>query len=314
MRRAAWLLATALVASGPALAVVDPTAGPKDGRVRSTPYDPQQVVRITSTGLTPVQVLLEAGEKATGFAGVLVAKDPKAATDWYARDSGNAIVFQPLREMDPSVVFLNTVSADGEDRHYAFELVTRKGDITDVGDQAAYMLVQFTYKAKPDPAALAAQAARAAAWRADQAERDVKAKLELAKLNAPRNYNYSKRGDAGCPVLAPQYVYDDGHKTTLVFPPNATLPAVYWLTPKGEPTRVTTINETLPTGLEVVLPFVKQDLKLARGDDSLACLLHNNAFDPVGTQPGGGTGTVAPDVVRQVRSGPADETRKISTR
>ena len=62
MKWKALLLTASLLAPISALAVTDPTPGPKDSRVRSLPYDPQQVVRLTSTGLAPLEVILEAGE------------------------------------------------------------------------------------------------------------------------------------------------------------------------------------------------------------------------------------------------------------
>src|ERR1700712_6016791 len=122
------LLAATLLTSLPALAAVDRTAGPKDSRVRSSPYDPQQVVRLTSTGLSPLQVIFEAGERPVTIAGALVYTDPKDAKDWLARPSGNVLILQPLRQLEPSVLFVRTVTADGRGRHYAFELRTREGN------------------------------------------------------------------------------------------------------------------------------------------------------------------------------------------
>src|ERR1700689_4080613 len=125
------LLAMVLVApmcvSLGALAVTDPVAGPKAPRIRTTPYDPQQVVRLTSTGLSPLEVIFEAGERAVTIAGALVFTEPKDAKDWLARPSGNVLILQPLRAVDPSVLFVRTAAADGDERHYAFELRTRDG-------------------------------------------------------------------------------------------------------------------------------------------------------------------------------------------
>ena len=137
-------------------AVTDPAAGPKDSRIRTTPYDPGQVVRLTSTGLSPLQVIFEDGERPVTIAGALVFTDPKEAKDWLARPSGNVLILQPLRAMEPSVLFVRTSTADGKERHYSFELRTREGSVADAADPQAYMTVRLTYPAVPTPEAVAA--------------------------------------------------------------------------------------------------------------------------------------------------------------
>lgn len=293
------LFVAALLAPLPALAVTDPTPGPCDSRVRSTPYDPLQVVRLTSTGLSPLQVIFEAGEHPLTIAGPMVFTKPDDAKDWLARPSGNVLILQPLHSMAPSVLFVRTSTADGQERQYAFELHTRDGDLTAPGDSGAYMSVRFAYKAVPTPAAIAAAVARREAVASAASARRVQFRLEQVQA-ATRNYNYDKRDPAGCPLLAPQYVFDDGNRTTMVFAPHAVLPEIYAINQDGKEAVMTTINETTATGLQVVIPSVYSQMRLRRGGK--VCALRNNAFDPVGTQPGGGTGTMSPDVVRQVRT------------
>ena len=300
-----FLFAAALLAPLPALAVTEPGPGPKDSRVRSAVYDPQQVLRATSTELTPLQIVFEAGERAVMISGMLVqvigdkGEVPADAKDWLARQSGNVLILQPLRPVEPSMLFVRTITADGHDRPYAFELHTRTGNMMDAGDKAAYMMVQFAYKPTPAPEAIAAWRARRDAAASAAAERVVQVRLAQAQA-ASRNYSYDKRDPAGCPLLAPQFVFDDGNRTTLVFPPHAVLPQIYTINQDGKEAVVTTINDTTPNGLQVVIPSVQREMRLRRGGK--VCALRNNAFDPVGTQPGGGSGTVSPDVVRQVRA------------
>ncbi len=298
-RKAGALAIAAMLIAGPAGAVTDPTPGAKDSRVRTTPYDPQQVVRLTSTGLSPIQVILEAGEKPATIAGPAVYTDPKETGGWLARPSGNVLILQPQRAQDTSVLFMRTASADGRERHYAFELRTRDGNVADPSDSGAYMSVAFTYPPPPpSPEAIAAAQARRDAQRQAAAERTAQQRLH-AQLSV-RNYNYDKRDTEGCPLLAPVYVYDDGHRTTLVFAPHATLPEIYTINQDGKEAVVTTVNDTTATGLEVMLPTVQREMRLRRGGK--VCALRNNAFDPIGTQPGGGSGTVSPDVQRTVRT------------
>lgn len=300
------LLAAALLAPLPALAVTEPPPGPKDSRVRSILYDPQQVIRATSTGLTPLQFVFEPGEKAVMIAGTLVqiigedGKGAAEAKDWIAKRSGNVLILQPLHKMEPSMLFVRTLAADGKERPYAFELRTRDGSMTDDADKAAYMMVQFTYKHVPTPDEVAAWRARHDQMQSAASERAVAVRFTQGQGSASRNYAYDKRDPEGCLLLAPVFVFDDGNRTTLIFAPHAVLPEVYTINQDGKEAIATTINETLPTGLQVVLPTVQREMRLRRGGK--VCALRNNAFDPIGTQPGGGSGTVSPDVVRQVRT------------
>jgi len=303
------LLAATLLAPVPALAVIDPVPGPRDSRVRSTPYDAQQVVRLTSTGLVPLQVVLEAGEKAVMIAGAMVqvigddGKIPETR-DWLAKRSGNVLVLQPLRQMEPSMLFVRSLAADGRERPYSFELRTRDGKITDASDHDAYMTVEFAYKHVPTPDEIAAWRARRDALVAARGDQAVQARFAQAQLGFV-NANYDKRDPVGCPLLAPvsingqPAISDDGHRTTLTFAPHTVLPEVYVINQDNKKANTTTINETTADELRVIVPSVQRGLVLLRGGK--VCAIRNNAFDTVGTQPGGGTGTISPDVVRQVR-------------
>ena len=299
-RLALLLIAATVLASNPVAAVTDPTPGAKDSRMRATSYDPQQVVRLTSTGLSPVQIILEAGEKPVTIAGADVYTDPKGSGGWLARPSGNVLILQPQRQLETSVLFVRTGTADGRERHYAFELHTRDGNVADLTDTAAYMTVAFSYPPPPpSPEAIAAAQARRETARSSSNERAAQLRFTQAQL-AARNYNYDRRDPEGCPLMAPVYVYDDGHRTTLVFAPHATLPEIYTINQDGKEAVVTTVNDVTATGLEVMLPTVQREMRLRRGGK--VCALRNNAFDPLGTQPGDGSGTVSPSVQRTVRA------------
>jgi type IV secretion system protein VirB9 len=289
-----------LFTSPPAPAVTDPAAGPKDSRIRATPYDPGQVVRLTSTGLSPLQVIFEDGERPVTIAGALVFTDPKEAKDWLARPSGNVLILQPLRAMAPSVLFVRTTTADGKERHYSFELRTRDGDVADTADPEAYMTVRLTYPAVPSPETLAAARARREAAQAAAEDRAMRIRFARTGDMGPRNYNYDRRDPEGCPLLAPLSVYDDGTRTTLLFAPHAVLPEIYVINQDDKEAVATTINDTTRAGPRVVVPSVQREMRLRRGGK--VCALRDNAFDPIGVEPGGGNGTVSADVVRRVRA------------
>jgi type IV secretion system protein VirB9 len=300
--RAILLVATLLtpvfglvLAPWPAMAAADPAPGPKDSRIRTTRYDPDQVVRLTSTGLSPLEVIFEAGEHPVTIAGAQVFTDPKEAKDWLARPSGNVLILQPLRTMEPSVLFVRTAAADGEERHYAFELRTRDGSVADPADPDAYMTVRVIYPVTPGPDAIAAARAR----REAAADRALDSRFALTDESGFRNYNYDKRDPAGCPPLAPLSVFDDGTRTTLLFAPHAVLPEIYVVNQDGKEAVATTVNDTTRGGLRVVVPAVQREMRLRRGGK--VCALRDNAFDPVGGEPGGGGGTISPEVTRRVR-------------
>jgi type IV secretion system protein VirB9 len=203
--------------------------------------------------------------------------------------------------METSVLFVRTAAPDGRERYYAFELHTREGNVADPADRAAYMTVAFRYAAPPPtPEAAAAWRARRDQAVAARAENAANARMASARASAPRNFAYDKRDPLGCPDLAPSYVFDDGNRTTLVFPPHAVLPQLYVVGSDGKEGIVTTINEATPNGLQVVVPSVHREMRLRRGGK--VCAVRNNGFDPIGTEPGAGTGTVSADVVRRVRS------------
>ena len=85
-----------------------------------------------------------------------------------------------------------------------------------------------------------------------------------------------------------------------MFAPHAVLPEIYVVNQDGKEAVATTVNDTMRGGLRVVIPSVQREMRLRRGGK--VCALRNNAFDPIGRQPGGGDGTSSPAVVREVRA------------
>lgn len=200
-------------------------------------------------------------------------------------------------------MFVHTNNADGKGRHYSFELRTRDGNVTDTTDPQAYMTVRLTYPPRPvpqSPEAIAAEEAKRQAAHDKAAERIVQARFAQTGDMGPRNYNYDKRDPNGCPPLGPMYVYDDGFRTTLMFAPHAVLPEVYVINQDGKEAVSTTVNDSTPAGLRMVVPTVQHEMRLRRGGK--VCALRNNAFDPMGVEPGAGSGTISAEVVRQVRA------------
>lgn len=275
-------------------AAVDPQTH-KDGdpRIRYAAYAPGQVYRLTSTGLTPLEIVFDDGESPEMIAGTLVSTDQKHAKDWYAFHHDNVLILQPLHAMAPSILFVGTGRTNGQPgRNYTFELDTRDGSVAQP-DGAAYVQVNMTYPAEE-------AAARAAAWRARQnavRAAQAKARLAQAEFGGPRNWRYLAQGST---VIQPLSVSDDGQNTMLLFPPHATLPVPYIVNQDGRESIVQTTSQDTPDGLLMILHMTVPEIVLRRGKQ--VCALYNQAYDPIGKTPG--TGTLSADVVREVRRTP----------
>jgi type IV secretion system protein VirB9 len=273
-------------------AAVDPqTAKNGDPRIRYAAYASGQVYRLTSTGLTPLEIVFAEGESPEMIAGTLASTDQKHAKDWYAFHHDNVLILQPLHAMAPSILFVGTGRANGQPgRNYTFELDTRDGNVAQPDDDA-YVQVNMTYPA--DEAA-----ARAAAWRARQDAAhaaQAKARLAQAQFEGQRNWRYLAQGST---LIQPVSVSDDGQNTMLLFPPHAAVPVPYIINQDGKESIVQTTSQDTPDGLLMILHTTVAEVVLRRGRQ--VCALYNQGYDPIGKMPG--TGTLSPDVVREVRT------------
>ena len=313
------LLVTSMLVSTVAHAVVEP-AVPKGGDplIRTLTYDPSHTIRLWSTGMQPLRLVFEPGETVVSVAGTRVFMSHGRAQEtggWFIPSGGKAdkdgnvqpapigdvMMLQPMGVNQPSIMFVKTSAPDGQPRRYVIEISTRDGDVIDRSQQGGYVEVAFTYRKTPTPEEIAAARARREAAREAREEQRAQARLVQARHSAPyENIDYWRRDPVGCPVLAPVRITDDGHHTSLVFSPLQVKPEIYAKLANGQPTLVNGVPETTAAGVRIVLPRVYKDLILAR--DGLVCAFENRAYDRVGTQPGGGTGTISPDVVRQVRA------------
>lgn len=90
----------------------------------------------------------------------------------------------------------------------------------------------------PNPATVrAAQAAVHRATRVREEARTLTERLD-AFIPEPRNWRYSMEVLPGGEDIAPALVFDDGRFTYFVFPPNREIPAIFYLSPQSEETRI----------------------------------------------------------------------------
>lgn len=271
----------------------DPVPYKGDPAIVQIPFHGGKVYRITSTGLTPVQIVFTDGEQPILVAGKLVSSSRKTARDWYAYHAPqmNMLLFEPLHMMAPSICFVTTEGPDGQPgKNYTFELATKPGNVTVPGD-GGYVKVDVTY-----PEQIAAEKAAARKIRlAHLHEQAAHARLADAHLQGARNWRYLAQGSK---AIQPLSVSDNGQSTILLFAPNTPLPVPYVVTPDGKEAILQTTNENSPDGLLMILHRTAREIILRRGKQVLA--LYNQGYSPVGST--NGTGTASPDVVREVSS------------
>jgi type IV secretory pathway VirB9-like protein len=277
----------------------EPIPGKQDPRIRTFPYDPANTMRLTTPGLNPVRVVFADGSIPTTIAGALVSRggtqqNQSPPTDWFATDAGNTMLLQPLHDNMPISLLFVTTRLEGEQSNYVIELHVGTGDITNPNDASAYAQVAYTYPKTSDPKA---QKDRIA-------EGKIQTSLTQARFSAPRQWHYSKQG-ADCATLTPSnrnWISDDGSQTSMLFPPHMTIGTVWSRQSDDDKdeSMITPIPTTTRVGTLLVLPGVYKQIVLRLGVQS--CAVRNDDYDGVGSQPGGGSGTISPDVIRTVRA------------
>lgn len=273
----ALVLAAGLVAR-PALAVETARPGPTDPRIRTLDYDPRQVVRIMGAVRTATQIRF-AGEETI----LHVALGDSAG--WEVAAETNLLFAKPITARPPTNLIVTTRTADGEMRHYAFELAARSGRTPRNASDAVFV-VQFRY---PEAKKIRLQREISAEAQA-LGRRILQLKLDHAVLTGRRNLAYALQGSA---AIAPSEVTDNGRFTVMRFPGAQPVPAVFAVSADG--------GEALVPfdvrGEFLVVHQTARQLRLRKGAEVLC--LFNLAYDPAG--PTTGNGTAAPDVTRTRR-------------
>jgi type IV secretory pathway VirB9-like protein len=145
----ALLACTSWIAT--AAAMDEPTPSTQDSRIRTAAYAPDNILHITSTDLNPVQIVLQNGEEAASFSGLLVntatkPDDMKTIHDWFIQFSGNSIILKPLKQEPPTLLFVDTKAPNGTMRHYRFQLDTRVSPAPATqADAGNYIAVNMVY-------------------------------------------------------------------------------------------------------------------------------------------------------------------------
>jgi type IV secretion system protein VirB9 len=296
------ILAGAVVAA-PCWALEAPKANQSDRRMRVISYNPDQVVALHAEVGATVAVRF-ADTETVGEVAASDRANLKIAPD------GSVLFLKPIRAMASQPMFVKTRCQDGSTRLYTFQwqavdaippassetspaagaglasAVMPSASAAPPPTTDAYYSVRFVYPA--DVAAARIAAARKAA--AERAAERAQAALTATPASGAPNFRYVAQGDGN---LVPDQMSDDGQSTSLHFPGNVRLPAVYVISPDG---KEAITNYSVESGT-ITIHQTARAFRLRDGDTVLN--IWNQGWDPVGSNPS--TGTVSPNVVRTLK-------------
>lgn len=258
--------------NGPAKAEQAPRSAGFDAHVQHVVYNPLNVVRIAGSPTNSTQIIFSSKEEITQ-----ISIGDEAA--WLPQPVGNLLFIKPIEIKAPTNMQVVTKRPNGSNRSYQFRLVAAR--------RGAVFSVSFNYpddeeKARIDLAAYQASLAK---------ERAVMTHLGDAWAEGPRNWRYVAQGSS---AIEPTEVSDNGRQTAFRFPGNMRLPTIYTAAPDGTETIVpyTMVKDV------AVVQAAASVFTLRDGNEVLR--IFNHGFDPVGRNPGTGTGS--PELSRKVRS------------
>ncbi len=326
------LTATFLTFSVPVFAAEIPKPCGPHVRERCIAYKPGQIVSLilapgitTTIELPSTETVFYVGTSDDGIirgngeaprvpAGSNSTEDPnlRVSVPGSVQAPSQFITLKALHHLEPQsfvVIGQWTNPLDGKTqyRRHIFELKTAPDVQSSDLSNPFYSLV-FS-----DP--VTERVVRRAKWEKEQAEIEAsRAADRLKQVNiSVLKHNLAYRGqgtDADRAALVPlappglDAMWDDGHRTFLRFPGNRRVPMAYQIMPDGTEALVgqSTVADPATNGNLLVVQAVLPSLRLRDGD-SILCIT-NNAYDPVGNNPG--TGTADPGVVRMTQEAASD--------
>ena len=270
----------------PALALETPVGGSSDQRIRLVNYTPNDVVKVVGRYRASTQIEFDPGEEIAHVAiGDSVA--------WEVAPARNILFLKPREKNPPTNLQVVNIRHSGERRIYQFELRATDGDVrrTDT-----YFVVRFRY-----PNDIAAQhKSEVIALKVEADRKRVDEALSSDQTYGARNWRYSAQGSR---AIQPDSIFDDGKVTTMRFAGNREIPALYMVQSDGKETLIPW--DARQSGEVAVIHGIAREFRLRRGDDVIC--IFNEAYDPVGVNPG--TGTTSPSVERAIRPEPRGSDR-----
>jgi type IV secretion system protein VirB9 len=249
-------------------AEIVPARGVPDGRIRTAPYDADQVYRLRGFVGYQIDLQFERGETFVG----LGAGD-MAGLSYFGQD--NHLFLKPKAA---NVATNLTVITNRRLYQIDYAVFPQRPSVSD--SNVTYAL-RFTYP----PAAPELSK--------DEVARRIDSELAQAHSRRTQNLDYWYCGNSS---LRPVSASDDGVQTRLRFAANAELPAIFVRSDDGTESL---LNFSMDDG-EMIIHRIARRFILRRG--SLTGCVVNKGFEGSGLRLE--SGTVDPDVERRVQGGP----------
>lgn len=279
----ALISSVALLVASNAVAESVPSAGPYDARMKEVRYNRADVVRIVGHYGYSTDIEFAADETTQDIA----LGDSLA---WEVAPAANHLFVKP-REND-AVTNMTVVT---NKRVYQMSLDAREAaGRTSENTKSLFFQVRFSYPDEDAAKSKAAYEARVAEARKRQME------SAMRKLPEQRNWNYY---GCGAKLIRPVEVFDDGRFTYMRFPGAQEIPAIFMINADG----TESIANGGMKGEHFVIQTTAPRYVLRRGK-SVACV-ENRSFNPYGIATP--TGTISPDVRREVRLTPSSSTLSV---
>lgn len=264
------LFALALVGL-PAIASETPHPTAQDSRIREVIYSDTQVFRIVGVFRSATQIVFSQGERVEHVA-------LGDSISWEVAPAENSLFIKP-RELAGSTNLIVITRSDMGNRTYVFELSARRGAI---GERTAdtFFKVAFRYPREEEAAAQDAAKQKAYVQAATLQSGAIRSALDLGVLEGTRNLKYSVQGSS---AIQPSEITDNGQFTTLRYPNQRELPAIFAVNSDGS-------ERIVPFDVReefVVIHGVFAELRLRRGKEVLC--IFNEAPDYFGRDPKTGT-------------------------
>lgn len=258
---ATLLLAALAVAGTPAWALDTPKASPKDKRIRTTQYDPSDVIAVnTMTGVATHIELADDEQYVTHALGDAAAYE--------FQQIGKHLLFKPVaRQANTNLIVIT------DKRSYSFLLQHAP---TGSGKEMHRITLRYPEIEQ------AQHRERARSATIDQALEDTALAINWA--------SYTMSGDRS---IAPVNAWDDGAQTWLRFAPGQDLPAVYYVDADGNEVIA---NRHMADAHTIVLHRIAPTWHLRLGDQVLA--IYNERSEQARSL---SSGTISPDVQRVLR-------------
>jgi type IV secretion system protein VirB9 len=290
MKQAMWCLTVVALLPGLRTNAAEiPEPGELDQRVRYVTYKRDEVTTVHVRRGVITRIVLGEDEKiviaATGFLGDCA----KPEAEWCIRAdvATNQIWVKPKDNATHNNLEIRT---DKRDYSLEFNVLAdnklgrwrKPPDGQSLEGEAMYR-VMFRHPIQlPNPSTLIALNASVDHAKQAREEQQTVAERMEAFTPEPRNWAYSMEVLKGADDIAPALVFDDGRFTYFSFPPNREVPAMFYISPVGEETR---INFHMEKELAVVQRMGRRFV-LRLGEAVVG--IWNDAYDIDGVPPANG--------------------------